>query len=301
MGGLVARWYLDREGGAEVTRKLITMGTPHRGSLFALDQLVNGARRGLGPIQIDLTSFGRTLPGLHQLLPEYACIETPDGLAHTTEVRLPHLDTLMVCDAMRFHKEIDRPGPPPTTSIRSSDSGSQPGPPLGSTGDRVTTYETMQDNDEGGDGTVPTFAATPRGLATNAPSIFPVADRHGSLQHNDAIWDKLRFVLEDHATPYMAGGTDRALPSRIDEIFLASEPIRTTVGAEGERVKLRVRVVDEAGRDAADRLCNPEETVTLGPFPPGAYAVSVSGVASAATRIGPVTSPILIWSPEDLA
>ncbi len=300
MGGLVARWYLDREGGAEVTRKLITMGTPHRGSLFALDKLVNGARRGLGPIQIDLTSFGRTLPGLHQLLPEYACIETPDGLAHTTEVRLPHLDTLMVCDAMRFHKEMDKARSAaydlhPIVGFRQ---------PTRATaridGDRVTTYETIQDNDEGGDGTVPTFAATPRGLATDAPSIFPVADRHGSLQHNDAIWDKLRFVLEDHATPYMAGGTT-GLSLRIDEIFLASEPIRTTVGAEGERVKLRVRVVDEAGRDAADRLCNPEETVTLGPFPPGAYAVSVSGVASAATRIGPVTSPILIWSPEDLA
>ena len=33
MGGLIARWYLDRLGGAEVTRKLITLGTPHRGKV----------------------------------------------------------------------------------------------------------------------------------------------------------------------------------------------------------------------------------------------------------------------------
>lgn len=33
MGGLVARWYLNHLGGAALTRKLITLGTPHRGSL----------------------------------------------------------------------------------------------------------------------------------------------------------------------------------------------------------------------------------------------------------------------------
>jgi hypothetical protein len=38
MGGLVARWYIEREGGAGHTRKLVTIGTPHRGALSALDQ-----------------------------------------------------------------------------------------------------------------------------------------------------------------------------------------------------------------------------------------------------------------------
>src|SRR4030095_12206395 len=99
MGGLVARWYIEREGGAAITRKLITLGTPYRGALSALDQLVNGVRKGIGPLKLDLIAFARSLPSTHQLLPGYASIETSGGLAKTTEVSLPELDTGMVHDA----------------------------------------------------------------------------------------------------------------------------------------------------------------------------------------------------------
>ena len=51
MGGLIARWYIEQCGGAEITRKLITLGTPYRGAARALDQLVNGAHQGLGPFR----------------------------------------------------------------------------------------------------------------------------------------------------------------------------------------------------------------------------------------------------------
>ena len=44
MGGLIARWYIEQCGGAEITRKLITLGTPYRGAAHAVDQLVNGVR-----------------------------------------------------------------------------------------------------------------------------------------------------------------------------------------------------------------------------------------------------------------
>src|SRR5690606_18369916 len=42
MGGLVARYYLEVLGGWDSCRALITFGTPHRGSLNALDSLCNG-------------------------------------------------------------------------------------------------------------------------------------------------------------------------------------------------------------------------------------------------------------------
>lgn len=41
MGGLVARQYVERLGGHEVTRRLITLGTPHRGCVEALVGLVD--------------------------------------------------------------------------------------------------------------------------------------------------------------------------------------------------------------------------------------------------------------------
>ena len=104
--GWSARWYIEKCGGAEVTRKLITLGTPYRGAARALDQLVNGAHHGLGPFRLDLTRFARSMPSLHQLLPEYACIEQGGDLAKTTDITLPELDTAMVTDAMRFHTDL---------------------------------------------------------------------------------------------------------------------------------------------------------------------------------------------------
>jgi len=94
MGGLVARWYLDRLGGAEIARVLVTLGTPHRGAAKTVDQLVNGVRKGPGPLKLDLTRFARSLPSSYQLLPEYACITAGAGaLKKTTEVELPDIDS----------------------------------------------------------------------------------------------------------------------------------------------------------------------------------------------------------------
>ena len=45
MGGLVARYFLEVLGGLEITRKLLTFGTPYRGSLNALDFIANGWRK----------------------------------------------------------------------------------------------------------------------------------------------------------------------------------------------------------------------------------------------------------------
>jgi hypothetical protein len=68
MGGLVARYFCEHLGGADITRVLITLGTPHRGAARALEVLVNGMRlAGL----IDISSFVRSLPSVYELLPHY--------------------------------------------------------------------------------------------------------------------------------------------------------------------------------------------------------------------------------------
>jgi hypothetical protein len=82
MGGLVARWYVEREAGWQITRRLITMGTPYRGAFKALDQLSSGVRPGKWKAQLDLTPVARSMPSMYQLLPEYGasapiCCERP--------------------------------------------------------------------------------------------------------------------------------------------------------------------------------------------------------------------------------
>ena len=136
MGGLIARWYIEQCGGAEITRKLITLGTPYRGAARALGQLVNGAHHGLGPLRLDLTRFARSMPSLHQLLPEYACLQHGGDLAKTTDVTLPELDTAMVADAMRFHTDLrdaeaEPPGQPGRHPRHRGHHASRPPPPRG--------------------------------------------------------------------------------------------------------------------------------------------------------------------------
>ena len=52
MGGLVARYFLECLEGWRDTRRLVTFGTPYRGSLNALSFLVHGMKNTLGPITV---------------------------------------------------------------------------------------------------------------------------------------------------------------------------------------------------------------------------------------------------------
>ena len=111
MGGLVARYFLECLGGWQHTRSLITFGTPHRGSLNAVNFLVKGMRKGIGPLGFDVTPLLRSLPSVYQLLPLYPCVDT--GAADLERVPdaakrglLPRLDASRAEDAARFHAEI---------------------------------------------------------------------------------------------------------------------------------------------------------------------------------------------------
>ena len=108
MGGLVSRYYLEVLGGWRSTRALITFGTPHRGSLNALDFLANGFSKAFG--LVDLTDLVRSFPSIYQLLPVYRCVDVGDGQAsYLADVadRVPGLDAEAVRAARAFHQEIE--------------------------------------------------------------------------------------------------------------------------------------------------------------------------------------------------
>jgi pimeloyl-ACP methyl ester carboxylesterase len=74
MGGIVARIYLDRHSGADRVHSLVTLGTPHRGSLKILEMLLSGFG-GLGNFLAGGTEEVRqvtfTFPSAFELLPFY--------------------------------------------------------------------------------------------------------------------------------------------------------------------------------------------------------------------------------------
>jgi hypothetical protein len=107
MGGLVARYYLERLGGRDWCGGLITMGTPYRGAVNALDFLV----RGYQTAGVELTGVLRSCTSVYQLLPTYRMIDV-DGAYHRVEgvarmMGRPDLvDPARARAARAFHREV---------------------------------------------------------------------------------------------------------------------------------------------------------------------------------------------------
>ncbi len=108
MGGLIARWYISKEGGAPLSRKLITMGTPYRGAIKALSVLADGPMPKLGRFGDQLHPTVLSFPSVHQLLPSYACVEQGGGdlgyLSDQTDSALPNAARR---DAALFYRELE--------------------------------------------------------------------------------------------------------------------------------------------------------------------------------------------------
>jgi pimeloyl-ACP methyl ester carboxylesterase len=298
MGGLVARWYIEKAGGAEITRKLITLGTPYRGAVSALDQLVNGVHKGIGPIRFDFSKMARSLPSLYQLLPEYACIESTGQLLKTTEIAVPGLKPQLVENAMQFHDELNSAAllnkahaydlipirgfrQPTSTTARISD-------------EAIEVIDTIAGNDERGDGTVPWLSALPKSERTNSPVSHNFADKHGALQSNHAIIDQIESALTGSQINHRL--SVRTIGVRTDAIVLARETV--AVEADECGVALGARAFDEQDRLMAVATLQPSanrQRGTIGPLKPGAYRVVVGAADPRSLSVAPVTSTVLVW------
>ena len=86
MGGLISRYFLECLDGWRDTRTLVTFGTPYRGSVNALDTLVNGKKIKF----FDLTEVARSFTAIYQLLPTYPCyVDGGAEPAHVDEADIP--------------------------------------------------------------------------------------------------------------------------------------------------------------------------------------------------------------------
>ncbi|WP_328870822.1 hypothetical protein OHT76_12290 [Streptomyces sp. NBC_00287] len=263
MGGLVARYYVECLGGHEVTRRLITLGTPHRGSLNALTHLVNGLRKGWGPFGANLTELARSLPSLHQLVPDYACVSTADGLAYARDLTgLPGPDEKLLADAARFHEEL-RLGAEARntrTDLVTVVGVRQPTATTASYADDLLVPAWEIDGvDEGGDGTVPRLSARPANAAGTGylvgTSLTP-NEQHGTLQHNrgvrDALWEWL-----GHEAPFHRGEEDMDVPALsvlAPSLLGHGEPYEVSVSVSGDYdVQIVAELRPANGRPGSER------------------------------------------------
>ena len=300
MGGLVARWFIEVLGGRECTRRLITIGTPHRGAIEALVKLSSGLS--FGPIDLQLTEIIRSLPAAHQLLPTWKCIETLDGLKRIDEATIPDLNLKMATDALDFHatisKAVEMNSPevyrklalkgieqPTAQSARLSKGGIE----------RVYSYN---NRDFKGDGTVPRQSSHPPEWA-NDESAGAFGQQHAMLQSDTNLHRQLFAILTADALEVFAAAGDQ-LGIELPELVERQSPlVLVATSATGDTtLPLRAIVRDEAGHEIESTLMRNvgfgRYEATFHNLPAGLVTVA-AGSASRARPLHSVVGTSLVW------
>jgi hypothetical protein len=293
MGGLVARYFLECLGGWRDTRRLVTFGTPYRGSLNALGFLANGFRKTIAGLSlVDLTHLLRSFTSVYQLLPIYPCCRVGDGplvrVGETTGI--PGVDAARAAAALAFHREIERAVAANRGDERYLREGYALHPIVGT---YQTTFQsavlvdgavrletTYPGRDEDGDGTVPRASATPIELTGLGRETF-VAEVHGSLQNADAALVQVCGLLSPAPPVILRGPARPALGLEVDDAYAATEPIRLRGRCEDEAAALSAVVTDVRTGGAVARVdlrrnADGVHEAACGPLPEGTYRATVT-------------------------
>ncbi|CAM5241751.1 hypothetical protein GCM10010329_44750 [Streptomyces spiroverticillatus] len=255
MGGLLARHYLDVLGGSEVTRRLVTIGTPFQGAAKAADVLCRGlapearARLGrFGRVLEELTDVVGEFPSLYELLPTYRSVTGADGeLRRLGESAAPGVDSARLKGAEDFHRGIG--GAPAGYEIVPFGGHLQPTvQSLRVDARGVSPLRSLGGEDVGGDGTVPRFSAAPAGTTSEA-DIRSSAARHAALASPRSFHLALHGVLTaGDPRRFMAPGEELALDC--GGLAAVGAPHPVAVEAREERLVLTVRAEHLESREA---------------------------------------------------
>ena len=289
MGGLVSRYYVECLEGWKTTRRLVSLGTPYRGSLNALGFLVNGYSRGIGPLRVDATAPLRTFTSVYQLLPTYPCVEVAGEMLRVPDAGLPHVDHRST-DAMTFHQEmtvaaqanlrIDGYSADYLSCLVSSRQPTYQSARPTSKG--VDLIETIGGESAGGDGTVPSPSAVPvgvdRGAATYAWGL------HSALANQEAVREHVLEGLragridEDRYRKGEHGG--RQIRLRLDDVYTAGQAFELSAELADQSEQTLLAIAEPvSGGEARQTVLHREGGRYVGPLvlTEGAWRISVSG------------------------
>jgi hypothetical protein len=292
MGGLISRFFLECLGGWRDTRTLVTFGTPYRGSVNALDTLVNGKKIKF----FDLTKLARSFTSIYQLLPTYPCYDAGDGKrAYVDESEIPHLDHAKAKAALDFHREIRAAVDEHLGDAEYRKGRYDLGRVVGISqptqqsavrdGDGVKLLQTIGGEDPGGDGTVPRPSATPLEYEEDKGAAFS-AERHASLQNDDHVLLQLTGVLTGYAIDWsqfrgVVPTIDLSLA--VDDLYSDADALVVRVRPERDPAEglMAVAVDVETGEERSRQQLTPREDGwhdgELGPLPEGVYRVTAFG------------------------
>jgi hypothetical protein len=301
MGGLVARYYLEVLGGWREARRLITFGTPFRGSVKALGALANGLQ---GPRSlVDLSMLVRSFTSVYQLLPIYPCYSTDRGqlVRPVDAVDIPNLDQRRVKEAFAFHEEIRQANEQNSRDGRylSSRYTIHPivgtfQPTLQAARKRGAVLEMSEQHPSvnlSGDGTVPQASARPiesQQLSQQHQTVY-VAETHASIQNAVPVLNHIRAVLAEEtiSDALFREPRSNAVGLRVNDAYADNYSVSVGVRSTDPGVAvIEVMSADkgqQVKRIVLDVPRNDETPVDCGRLPEGVYRVRVriDGGASA--------------------
>jgi len=311
MGGVVARHYLEELGGWQVTRELITYGTPYRGSLNAVDFLANGMKKGFGPFSFDLSRLLRSLTSVYQLLPVYPCVETDSGLARVSETDLPNVDRAKAAEALAFHREIEAAVTRNQDDAAYRDHGYRINPVVGifqpthqsvrRDGDGIQLINGYEGEDEGGDGTVPRVSATPIELSDDPREVY-VTGQHAMLQNADAVLSHVVGALTRKPLDQYRATAFDGFSLDAPQLLGTGEEIRVRLSTQGPAAEVVVTLTDvDTGKVVRRRTAKAKKggsfRSVLPPVPEGIYRLmatdpggQLNPIGDLVTVLGPVTA-----------
>ncbi|WP_329320772.1 MULTISPECIES: esterase/lipase family protein [unclassified Streptomyces] len=307
MGGLLVRELTRIPGAVERVRATLTLGTPFHGAVQAA-AILNSGRGAPVPLpHRQLRDLARTLPGLHDLLPAYRCVETDDDMVPLSPADVADLGG----DAELAAYSLDRLralGNSPLPGHRMAVGIAQHTMQSLRLRSGVATPQTYMfkrhDDDEiqrdgigrplkedlGGDGTVYRYAAHAGGVEEIA-----LAQRHGALATCGGAIDLTRGLLtglrrpEDLGQRLGHGETGLEAP----DLVSPGEEFEFTVTGDDDPRRMSCVVQDSS---AADRVVAspqlPPRRDASGVLrarcrlrEPGLYRIKVSGGGEAVTRL----------------
>ncbi len=314
MGGLVARYFLECLDGWRDTRMLVTFGTPYRGSLNALEFVVHGMRKSLGPVTlIDLSKLLRSFTSVYQLLPIYPCFQAGNGrdLVRLIEsTGIPHLDLDRARAADAFHREIEQavekhlddddymreryPIHPIIGTFQPTNQSAR------RSGETVQILREYRGEDRDGDGTVPRDSATPIEFKHEEGAMF-ASERHASLQNLDAVLVQLEGILTGHDTATFRDLPKSGIGLDLEDAYAIDQPIGVRVRSEEQSADLVAVAAladsgQEVGRAALPATIDEWREGEIPSMPVGTYRLTVSG----GPTVQPVTDVFLVYGgPEE--
>jgi len=303
MGGLISRYFIEVLGGWKITRRLFTIGTPHRGSLNALDFVANGYHPvawGLKLPELDVfAQLVRSFTSTYQLLPTYPCYQDAAGqLRRASEIAdVEGLNPERVAAGIAFHEEI-RAARDANRGIGAYQeerydlhavvgSHQETVQSVRSVPGGLAVENALGGEDLKGDGTVPYASALPFEMEDEPGKVKPlyVPEKHSRLQNAKQVHIQIEGTITTAGID-LAAFRDAAqgLPLALDlpDAFVWDEELTFRVHCESDWTDLEAILSDAVTGARLDHLPVLAEegqawrSVRRAPLPEGTYRLEVS-------------------------